>query len=85
MNGIPKSAILIRLNPDISDDDRTFIANGVRQFFKGRTDVLFTKQQLLNSINSIRVVLSLFVLIISVIAMSVAFFLLVIAMNQNIN
>lgn len=42
--GIPKAQVFIRLNPDISDDDATFIANGVRQFFKSRVDYLFTRK-----------------------------------------
>ena len=84
-NGIPKNQVLIKLNPDISDEDRTFIANGVRQFFTSRTDMVFTKDLILKTINSVRVVLAMFVLIIAVISMSVAFFLLMIAMNQNIN
>mmetsp|Transcript_15624 Transcript_15624/g.19662 ORF Transcript_15624/g.19662 Transcript_15624/m.19662 type:complete len:117 (+) Transcript_15624:2055-2405(+) len=84
-NGIPKQFVFVKLNPDISEDDSTFIANGIRQFFRGRTDYLFTRKQLLNTVNSVKVVLALFVLIISVISMSVAFFLLMIAMSQNIN
>ena len=40
---------------------------------------------MLDSVNSIRVVLALFVLIVALISMSVAFFLLIIAMNQNIH
>ena len=47
--------------------------------------MLLTKELLLSTINSVRVVLAMFVLIIAVISMSVAFFLLMIAMNQNIN
>ena len=32
-DGIPKSMLFVKLDPEISDDRRAFIANGLRNFF----------------------------------------------------
>ena len=32
-DGIPKEFLFVKLNPDISDQRRNFIANGIRNYF----------------------------------------------------
>ena len=70
----------MRLNPNISDFDREWVVNGVRGFFTSY-DVMFTKKDLTDSIESITVVFSLFVTIIGAIALFIMFFLLLISMT----
>jgi len=38
--GIPKYKLFVRLNEDITDDRREYIANGIRSYFKGDGTIL---------------------------------------------
>lgn len=33
VDGIPKSSLFVKLNPAITDAQRTYVANGIRNFF----------------------------------------------------
>ena len=50
-----------------------------------RTDIVLDKQSITDALASIQLVFNIFVMIIAVIALFIAFFLLLIAMTQNIN
>lgn len=39
-NGIPKRMILVKLNPNITQERADFVANGIRSFFKDDRTVL---------------------------------------------
>lgn len=75
----------MKLNPDISDDEREYIANGVRSLMKGKASQVVTEAQIENSVHSVHMIFTVFVAIIAVISMTIAFFLLLISMRQNIN
>jgi hypothetical protein len=51
-NGIPKQLMFVKLDPNIDEHRRNFIANGIRSYFKDDITVLLDKQQLLSSIES---------------------------------
>lgn len=42
-DGIPKETIFIKLDPNIDDKRRNFIANGIRAFFKDDITILLDK------------------------------------------
>lgn len=42
-NSIPKSLLFVKLDPDISEDRRNFIANGIRSYFKDELIFLMDK------------------------------------------
>ena len=73
----------MKLNPEIDDFDREWVVNGIRGYLD-KTDIIFTKQQMKESVESISAAFSLFVAIIGVIALFIMFFLLMISMTQNI-
>ena len=39
-DGIPKNALFVKLNPNISDSKRDFITNGIRNFFQDQTTIM---------------------------------------------
>jgi len=55
------------------------INNGIRSHFKGKTGILITEHDVQQTIKSVQLVFNIFVGIIAAIAMTVAFFLLLIA------
>ena len=74
----------MKLNPDITADEREIIANGIRSQFFGKTGILLTKNEIIETAKSVDIIFNIFVAIIAVIALSIAFFLLLISMTQNI-
>lgn len=58
--------------------------NGIRGNLE-RTDVVIDKAEILDSLSTIDMVFNIFVAIVGLIAFFIAFFLLLIAMTQNIN
>lgn len=83
--GIPKQAVFLKLNPDITADELEIIANGIRSQFFGKSGVLLTKKEIIETAKSVDIIFNIFVAIIAVIALSIAFFLLLISMTSNIN
>ena len=83
--GIPKQAVFLKLNPDITADEREIISNGIRSQFFGKSGILLTKNEIQETAKSVDMIFNIFVAIIAVIALSIAFFLLLISMTQNIN
>lgn len=51
-DGTPKEYLFIKLNPNIDDYRREYIANGVRSYFRDDTTILLDRKSLLDSINS---------------------------------
>lgn len=51
-DGLPKEYLFVKLNPDIDDFRREYIANGVRSYFRDDTTILLDRKSLLDSINS---------------------------------
>ena len=84
-NDIPKQSLYVKLNPDISADQRIFVANGIRTFFKGQTTAMLVKQDFVDSFDSVTDIFNLFTAIIASISLFIAFFLLLISMTANVN
>jgi len=79
-DGIPKSTLFVKLNPDISEKEREYTLNGIRNYLK-RTDIMLTKKDVKKALESINLVFNIFVGIVAIIALFIAFFLLLIAMT----
>jgi ABC-type antimicrobial peptide transport system permease subunit len=83
-NNIPKEMLFVTLDPDISDDRRNFIANGIRSYFRDDLTVLIDKKSFLEYIMNILMMLELFVIIVGLIALILTFFLLLISTSSNV-
>ena len=83
-NNIPKYKMFVKLSPDISDDRRDFIANGIRATFKTDTTVLLDKKVAFKAVEKSLLLFDIFVLLVGIIALILAFFLLLISTTQNI-
>ena len=79
-DGIPKETLFVKLNPDISEKEREYTLNGIRNYLK-RTDVMLTKKDVNEALASINLVFNIFVGIVAIIALFIAFFLLLISMT----
>ena len=42
--------LYIKLNPNITDTKRDFVANGVRSFFRDKTTVLYSKYEITSTL-----------------------------------
>ena len=71
----------MKFNPNISDKDREFVANGIRTQFYGFSVFLLTKHAIVEAAKSITVIFDVFIFIIAMIALFISFFLLLISMT----
>mmetsp|Transcript_22269 Transcript_22269/g.34449 ORF Transcript_22269/g.34449 Transcript_22269/m.34449 type:complete len:104 (-) Transcript_22269:279-590(-) len=76
--------MLVKLNQNVTDERRDFIANGIRSFFRDDTTVLLDLKDSKNSAQTALVIFDVFVAIVGGIALILAFFLLLISTTQNI-
>mmetsp|Transcript_2325 Transcript_2325/g.3973 ORF Transcript_2325/g.3973 Transcript_2325/m.3973 type:complete len:755 (-) Transcript_2325:38-2302(-) len=83
-SGIPKFRLFVQLDPAISQERREFIANGIRAYFKFDTTVLLDKKVAEGAIQDSVLLFDVFVGVVGVIALILAFFLLLISTTQNI-
>lgn len=83
-DGIPREYVFIKLKPDLSDDRRNFLSNGIRSYFKDDLTILMDRKELLSSIESSLALFQIFVIIVGVIALTLSFFLLLISTTANI-
>ena len=84
-DGVPKKELYVRLNSDVTDEQRNFVANGIRNYFIGIDNFIFIKQDFVDNFSSVTDIFNLFVGIIATISLFLAFFLLLISMTQNVN
>ena len=78
-NGIPKYKLFVKLAPNITNDRREYIANGIRSYFKGDGTVLIDLAFAMTSIEASIMLFKIFVGVIGVIALTLAFFLLLVS------
>lgn len=78
-NGIPKYKIFVKLAPNITDSRRQEVANGIRSYFKSDRTILLDKKVAFNALDSTLTFFQLFIGIVGVIALIMAFFLLLIS------
>lgn len=83
-DNVPKAVLMIKLNPDITPAKQEYITNGVRNLLSS-TDVIVQSKDVVESVEALNIVFAIFVAITAFIAIFIAFFLLLIAMTQNIN
>jgi ABC-type antimicrobial peptide transport system permease subunit len=83
-NGIAKNTLFVKLNPDITHDERLFIANGIRNYFTTLGTVLFVKQDIVDTVSQVSQIFNIFVYIVGGISLALAFFLLLIATTANV-
>lgn len=83
-NNLPKSYMFVSLDPNIADYRREYIANGIRSYFRDDLTILIDRKTLLDSINSSLLLFQVFVTIVGIIALTLAFFLLLISTTANI-
>ena len=82
--GIPKSDCFVKLDPHISDNDREFVLNGIRTKLD-KSDTILATADILSSLDTLNLVFNIFLAIVALITLFIAFFLLLISMTQNIN
>jgi len=76
--------MFVKLSPNISEERRTFISNGLRSFFSDDATFLIDKTEIVDSLNSTELAFTIFVAIIGFIALLLSFFLLLVSMSQNV-
>lgn len=81
---MPKNKLFVKLKPGITQERRDYIANGIRSYFRGDFTVLLDKQVALSTVSNSLVLFELFVVLVGAIALTLAFFLLLISTTQNI-
>lgn len=83
-NDIPKYKMFVKLNDSISDDRREFIADGIRSYFRDDRTILLDLKVAMKAVDSSLMLFQIFVGIVGVIALTLAFFLLLISTTQNV-
>jgi hypothetical protein len=71
--------MFVKLDPNIDDFRRNFIANGIRAYFRDDTTQLLDKKELLSSVETSLTLFQVFVTIVGTIALVLSFFLLLIS------
>ena len=84
VDGIPMDQLFVRLNPNISLQQRLFVANSLRNFFTDQTTLLFDRMTIEDSFRNIQVIFQVLVYIIAAIALTITFFLLLVSTRQNV-
>jgi ABC-type antimicrobial peptide transport system permease subunit len=83
-DNIPKEFLFVRLKPGLPLYRREFISNGIRAYLRDDLSFVFDIEDLKKSLESSLSLFSLFSLIVGVIAIILAFFLLLTSTNANI-
>lgn len=83
-DGIPKDMLFVRLRADIPKYRREYIANGLRAYLKDDISFVFDIMDLRDSLESSLSLFTLFSVIVGIIAIILAFFLLLTSTNANI-
>jgi len=81
---VPKDFLFVRLKPDLPQYRREFIANGLRSYLRDDLSVVFDLKDLQASVQSSLDLFSLFSIIVGIIALVLAFFLLLTSTSANI-
>lgn len=78
-NDIPKYKMFVRLSSNITDERREFIADGIRSYFRDDRTILLDLSVSMKAVTSSLALFQIFVAIVGVIALTLAFFLLLIS------
>lgn len=75
-NDSPKASLFVKLDPQISDDRRLFVTNGIRSFFRDDQMVLSDLKQARLAVESSRVLYQIFTAILGAVALTLSYYLL---------
>lgn len=78
-NDIPKYKVFVKLNQTISDERRAQLADGIRSYFRDERTLLLDMKDALKSVSKSLQLFNIFNSLIGVIALILAFFLLLIS------
>ena len=70
---------MVKLNPNITAEKRSFIANGLRSYFGDKETLLYEREEIVSMLKSTGLIFNAFVAIIGAIALTISFFLLLVA------
>ena len=70
---------MVKLNPNITAEKRSFIANGLRSYFRDKETLLYEREEIVSMLKSTGLIFNAFVAIIGAIALTISFFLLLVA------
>lgn len=80
----PKYKMWVKLSPNITEDRIEQIADGIRSYFRDDRTILIEQGAALKEVNSTLVLFDLFVGLVGAIALTLAFFLLLVSTTQNV-
>ena len=78
-NGIPKTKLFVKLKAQISEERRHFISNGLRSFLRNEGAIVLDTIEAIEHIEKAKIILDLFTFILGAIALTLAFFLLMVS------
>lgn len=81
---IGKNRLYVKLSPDITSDQRLYVANGIRNYFIGVSSVLVVKNDIVATVTQVSTAFNIFIYIVGAISLFLAFFLLLIATTANV-
>lgn len=81
---VPKYKLFVKLSPNCTSDRREEIANGIRAYFRGETTILLDLAAAQRAIADSLALFQIFVGVVGAIALTLAFFLLLVSTTQNV-
>lgn len=84
IDGVPKSKLFVKLDPNVTAEKRLFIANGMRALFRDQVTLFMDTTQLIDQLKSTMLVFDIFIVIIALISLTLTFFLLLVSTRQNV-
>jgi hypothetical protein len=81
---VPKYKLFVNISPNCTRDRREQIANGIRSFFRDEMTILLDLDVAMQAVQSSLTLFQIFVGIVGFIALTLAFFLLLVSTTQNV-
>merc|ERR1711957_839301 len=84
IDGLPKQMLFVKLTPDCTEENRLFIANGIRALFRDQVTLFTDTIELVEQLKSTTLVFNIFIGLIAMISLTLTFFLLLVSTRQNV-
>lgn len=81
---MPQQLLFVKLVKGVSNENRQFVSNGIRQTFKSQATLFMDTKQLIENLENIMGLFNFFILLIGLISLTLTFFLLLISTRQNV-
>lgn len=81
---MPQSQIFVKLKKGISDEQRTFIGDGIRSLFKSEQTFFINVHDEFDLLDNAFMSLDIFILLVALISIALTFFLLLVSTRQNV-